>query len=326
LALNRLVPYFIKNSLRDVGEIFYYLIFPLLLSIMMIFLFGKVHTTPVKIGVYGVEVPVEIKQVLDIEIYSREDRLISDMRGGILDIALTPTKVYALEEYKEMAVGLYRSITATGGKTVLPIKLQPVSPSKYDIDVIEFYLSGMLVLALINSSVFAILKGLYFLKNERIADKLQVAGVEPYITMFSYMSLPLVYGLINLGVYMVLSIVIYGAHFHYSIWLIPITLLLLWSGIGFGGIVAYIVGTDNALFTVSAMLQLFMFFSGIYFPVSFLPSFLRYIAYISPLYYAVAVMRYFMLGSPLSAGALYLYIFLLFSMGAVGTWLLKKMA
>jgi len=294
-----------------------------MLTVIMIVVFGSVYSVHVKVGVYGYDVPAYVKDALSITAYDSVDSLLQDMHSGKLDVAITPTSVYAKRQYKDVAPAVYMALK--GETHSAGVVIRALMPSRYVKNTISFYITGMLAMAIINSAIFSVLKGFAFMKEGTIGKKLMLTGFHPKVAAMMYTSVALVYAAVNVFIYYVLAYAVYGVHMRLTFSTALTILLILFAGVGFGAVIYVMFGGRNAIFISSSLLQLLMFFSGVYFPVSLIPRYLKFITYLSPPYYGVSLLRYTALGvRPPDSPLLYVSVLLLMSVvGAMVMWMYR---
>ncbi|MCK5246514.1 ABC transporter permease, partial [Candidatus Bipolaricaulota bacterium] len=155
-------------------------------------------------------------------------------------------------------------------------------------------LPGILAFSVLSAGLFAVSGHLTQMKQRNILDRLIVTPMPPMALLSAIVVVRLgvvfISTLITLGV----GIVVFGLQFEidwfrYVIFVICATL----GTMGMGTIIALLVrrpSSASSLANVLAMVM--MFFAGIYFPIEFMPAFLRALSKVLPLTHMANAMRY----------------------------------
>jgi ABC-2 type transport system permease protein len=155
-------------------------------------------------------------------------------------------------------------------------------------------LPGILAFTILSAGLFAVSGHLTSMKERNILDRLIVTPMRPIALLSAIvmirMAIVFFSTLVTLGV----GIVVFGLQynvdwFRYVIFVICATL----GTMGMGTVIALLVrrpSSASSLANVLAMVM--MFFAGIYFPVEFMPAFLRAVSKGLPLTHMANAMRY----------------------------------
>ena len=175
----------------------------------------------------------------------------------------------------------------------LPIELISVG----EIESIGWYnlvLPGILAFTILSAGLFAVSGHLTSMKERNILDRLIVTPMRPIALLSAIvlirMAIVFFSTLVTLGVGIVVFSLQYNVDwFRYIIFVICATL----GTMGMGTVIALLVrrpSSASSLANVLAMVM--MFFAGIYFPVEFMPAFLRTVSKGLPLTHMANAMRY----------------------------------
>jgi len=155
-------------------------------------------------------------------------------------------------------------------------------------------LPGILAFTILSAGLFAVSGHLTSMKERNILDRLIVTPMRPIALLSAIvmirMAIVFFSTLVTLGV----GIIVFGLQynvdwFRYVIFVICATL----GTMGMGTVIALLVrrpSSASSLANVLAMVM--MFFAGIYFPIEFMPAFLRAISKGLPLTHMANAMRY----------------------------------
>ncbi|MFC2105973.1 ABC transporter permease [Candidatus Bipolaricaulota bacterium] len=155
-------------------------------------------------------------------------------------------------------------------------------------------LPGILAFSILSAGLFAVSGHLTQMKERNILDRLVVTPMPPLALLSAIVVIRLgvvfVSTLITLGV----GIIVFGLQFEvnwfrYVIFVICATL----GTMGMGTIIALLVRRPSDASSLANVLALvMMFFAGIYFPIEFMPAFLRSVSKGLPLTHMANAMRY----------------------------------
>ncbi len=321
MPLNRIFFSLLKDTLRDFGMLFYYLVLPLLMLFALIMIFGKVHPVSISVGVYGGDIAPEVRDVLNVIDYEDKQSIMTDLKEGTIKAAYVDGEVYVIDRYQWLGEVLLPS--SESDKVVL----KEVLPSRYANDVVSFYIVGMLVMSLMNTATFSAMRGFAMLREGGMGSRFLLTGI-PFSGLYlTYSAVPLVIGLISLCIYFAIAVWLYHITLSVGIMSLLSVFLILLDGYFMGMILTLLFGGRRAVLIGSGIYQVLMFFSGIYFPVSYIPSSLRIYTYISPIYYSAQVLRHYMLGTGISQVDKMGFVVstaILLVIGIVSTFLLKR--
>jgi len=155
-------------------------------------------------------------------------------------------------------------------------------------------LPGILAFSILSAGLFAVSGHLTQMKERNILDRLIVTPMPPTALLSAIVLIRLVIVFISTLITLSVGIVVFGLQFEidwfrYVVFVICATL----GTMGMGTIIALLVrrpSSASSLANVLAMVM--MFFAGIYFPVEFMPAFLRAVSKALPLTHMANAMRY----------------------------------
>jgi len=155
-------------------------------------------------------------------------------------------------------------------------------------------LPGILAFSILSAGLFAVSGHLTQMKERNILDRLIVTPMPPMALLSAIVVIRLgvvfISTLITLGV----GIVVFGLQFEidwfrYVIFTICATL----GAMGIGTIIALLVRRPSSASSLANTLAMvMMFFAGVYFPIEFMPAFLRAVSKALPLTHMANAMRY----------------------------------
>jgi ABC-2 type transport system permease protein len=155
-------------------------------------------------------------------------------------------------------------------------------------------LPGILAFTILSAGLFAVSGHLTSMKERNILDRLIVTPMRPIALLSAIVMIRMAIVFFSTLVTLAVGILVFGLQynvdwFRYVIFVICATL----GTMGLGTVIALLVrrpSSASSLANVLAMVM--MFFAGIYFPVEFMPSFLRTVSKGLPLTHMANAMRY----------------------------------
>jgi len=155
-------------------------------------------------------------------------------------------------------------------------------------------LPGILAFSILSAGLFAVSGHLTQMKERNILDRLIVTPMPPLALLSAIVVIRLAVVFISTLITLGVGIVVFGLQFEidwfrYIIFVICATL----GTMGMGTIIALLVRRPSSASSLANTLAMvMMFFAGIYFPIEFMPAFLRAVSKGLPLTHMANAMRY----------------------------------
>ncbi len=155
-------------------------------------------------------------------------------------------------------------------------------------------LPGILAFSILSAGLFAISGHITQMKERNILDRLVVTPMPPISLLTAIVLVRL--AIVFVSTFITLGVGIAVIHLHFNVdWLryVVFVICATLGTMGMGTIIALLVrrpSSASSLANVLAMVM--MFFAGIYFPIEFMPRFLRAVSKALPLTYMANAMRY----------------------------------
>jgi ABC-2 type transport system permease protein len=155
-------------------------------------------------------------------------------------------------------------------------------------------LPGILAFSVLSSGLFAISGHLTQMKERNILDRLIVTPMRPVALLAAVAIVRLVIGFVSTLITLGVGIVVFRMSFtvdwfRYTVFIICSTL----GTMGLGTVIALLVRRPSSASNLANVLAMvMMFLAGIYFPVEFMPPFLRTASKLMPLTHMADVMRF----------------------------------
>lgn len=327
-ALRHLFVASFKELIRDRMAIFWFLLFPVIFILIFGVIFSGDGNTTYDVGyatedsgVAGMSVSMALSSVpvFDLHTGSREaemqalkkgqrsivvvvpvgasQKLLSGEKAEIqvyYDASRQATNQVFISVMKEIAGEIERRMT--GAPKLLEVKAEPVQAK--DLRDIDYLLPGILAMALMQLGFFGAL-GLATLREKKVLKNLGVTPLPRQALVLSEAILRLLLALVQ-----TMTIVVIG-HLVFDVtilgnWLALIGLVLLGAAsfVSMGYMLVSLMKTQESAQGIIQIVQFpMMFLSGIFFPVEWMPGFLKPVMQAMPLTYLGDALRQVMVGA-----------------------------
>ena len=197
-------------------------------------------------------------------------------------------KTFFLEFYKDF----YNYTYGTNYTEPITIKTE-ISEIGQQIGYKESIVPGMLTYPLLFSSMVVSTGAIVFEREKGTLKKIRVAPIRPINMLFGKTLAALFQTSISILIMALLAVVLLGPKLNWNVpLLIPIFFLGSMNGIALGLIISCIgrapQEASNAATTIAVVLQ---FFTGMYFPIEYLPVYMQQFGRVIPMTYAAQALR-----------------------------------
>ncbi len=305
--------YFLKIFFRNKGALLGAILTPLLFLILFGFIFGEEEVKVFKVGIYPYAQTSLIKTLENLsyeyKIYKDFSTLKEDIQKKRLDIGIKIDKetftfyynkgdlkntpiiksiidniITKHEEYRHKVVKLFS------------VKSYNIKIGKVHSSSLGYIIPGVISMSILSVGMFSIIEAFSRYRKLGILKRLSVTPMNPLSFMSGIILGRLLIGILTSYLIYLVSALLFNLEF--SVNLILFTLSLLISGLSMSGLGALIVllfkEANTASNVGSILFTIMLFFSGIYFPINFLPKGVRVFSYIFPLTYVAQNLRYAM--------------------------------
>ena len=300
---------------RDRMALFFTLAFPLIFILIFGFLvgdFGAVSQSRIGLHVAsGVDrsvldasiasagsIVVESFESLDPMENAVTDRQVDfalGWNGSTLSFHYDANRVQENYAFQQLAAGIasdfnLRRQQATPAMSVEPIDIGDVAPTGW----FNIVLPGILAFSVLSSGLFAVSGHLTAMKARKVLDRMVVTPMPPVALLAAIVVVRLALGYVSTLVTLLVGVWAFGLQYNVS-WL-RFTVFIGCSTVGtmgIGTIIALVVRQPSSASSIAnALAMVMLFLAGIYFPIEFMPGFLRAIGNALPLTHMAKAMRY----------------------------------
>ncbi len=301
--------------LRDRMAFFFTFAFPLLFILVFGFLMGDIgNVSESAMGIFvesGVDrthldetlaaagsmaiEPFESAEALEAAVVDREVDFGLAWNGEALRFFYDANRVQENFAFQQVAQGLttdfdLRRQGAMPSITVEPVDVGDVASTGW----FQLVLPGILAFSVLSSGLFAVSGHLTAMKERKVLDRMVVTPMPPVALLIAIVIVRLIIGYISTLITLGVGVLVFGLKYDVS-WL-RFTVFIACATVGtmgFGTIIALVVRRPSSASNLAnAIAMVMLFLAGIYFPIEFMPAFLRAISRGLPLTHMANAMRY----------------------------------
>jgi len=215
--------------------------------------------------------------------------------GAALRFLYNPARLQENYAFEQVAAGITAKFNMQRQGTAPAIGVVRIHAGEIEsVGWFNLVLPGILAFSILSSGLFAVSGHLTQMKERNILDRLIVTPMAPVALLAAIGAVRLAAGFISTLITLGVGILVFRLDFtidwfRYVLFVICSTL----GAMGLGTLIALLVRRPSSagnIANASAMIMMFM--AGIYFPVEFMPAFLRVVSSLMPLTHMANAMRY----------------------------------
>ncbi|KAF2956965.1 ABC transporter permease [Marinitoga sp. 38H-ov] len=305
--------YITKKALRNKAEIFFNLFFPLIFLIIFGFVFNDQYTDDLmRVAIFSEDKSIieDLSKIYKvIEIDNIED-VSKDIKSGNNNVGIiiedNIVKIFFDESNMNIS-SLLNGLELNIRKILLNKKLENkekfnyinineknVSLTKVKTSYVDYLLTGVIAISLLSNGMFSVITVFGRYKRLNVLKRFILVPIKTYTFVIGITLTRIIISFLSLLILIISSIIIFKLSIVIN-W--PLYLLLSFTStigmMGFGLLFLFVFNkSETAQNAASIFFSLMMFFSGIYFPIEFLPKTFKLISYIFPIKYIVDSLRY----------------------------------
>lgn len=298
------------ESVRNFAGLFMSVFFPVMFLVIFGFLFGGESTYRRTIGVFSDEPRViaalENTGNWDLKVYSDGESLIKDVEDGKLPMGLivrgskivlhyrdTPS---LMGEVKMLQLSVKSIVEKALNNTRQFVKIETlhVHQTGKEFSEFDYMITGVIALSLFSNGMFSMINVFGSYRKKGVLKRISLTGASPISLVLSVSIIRLILSFVSLFVVLILCRILFNSVVTFNwIFLVPTVVFVTLGMMAVGILIVSIFKNPNAALNVASVLNTVMvFFSGVYFPISFIPSYLRWIAHVLPVKYAADLVRF----------------------------------
>lgn len=326
----------IKMSLRNKQAMFWNLAFPALFIVLFGSIWGNDNFSNIDIGIVGADSPmygqmVEAFQSSDVftvhtgteaeETAALED----DDRELVISLPVesgAPITILSADQpadtTNQIAMSATRAILmevigASAGINIEEVKIEALNTT-----FIDWFMPGIIAMSLMNTGIIGISTAFVAFREKGILRRIKVTPFPLWKFLLARVLGAMIVGLLSTFVLIGLSMALFGAEVRGN-WLLILAMIILVSTamLSIGAAIAAVArNVESAAGMANLITFPMMFLSGVFFPISTMPDWMRPIMAVMPLKYGVNALREPMLYGH-GIGAIWMDIVILIAVSVV---------
>ena len=220
-----------------------------------------------------------------------EMSLMQKMGSNDFDTAVSLTQLYDPGSFGVTTkIGVLDMVLAginqeMSGKPPLIVP-EPVSVLKKKYRFIEFFVPGVIAMAVMTASLFGSVNVNAELLQKGVIRKLSTTPITRMDWILSNVLYQFILAVLSTAVMLLVSYIVFNVSLEINAWLVVFVALNVFSFVGLGMILTRVAKeAESASAAADALMFPMMFLSGTFFPVEMMPEFLQKFAKVLPLYY-----------------------------------------
>lgn len=307
-SFKALIKIFFLETFKNKIDVFFTLFFPILFLLIFGFLFSKNNTN--ETYVYGVSGTINEDittyfQPNKILIYESEEKLKDAVNNNKVDYGIyikgKEVKYYYISNMSEniqwirygAAVGMKKYLLKLK-KPYINIDEKLVKIGKNKTNPMDYILTGIIAISILSGGMFSVINVFGRYKKLGIIKRFMVTPIKPHQFVIAASFNKLLLNFISIFFIIIIGKLWFNLSYQFNWFLLIIVGISTTIGMmGLGILILTLFKeTESANTASSVLFTIMMFFAGIYFPISFIPEYLRWLSYILPVKYVVDIIRY----------------------------------
>jgi len=332
---------FARDSLRNKMETFFSMLFPILFFILFGFIFGNEgeEYSGERIGFF---ISKNLSEEVRTEIlksnawrsvnYDSLDSMKTAIKKGeiLLGVNLYDSKIefiyYEADPSRNSRIQMMVTTISTflrktinKVEDVLIVKKIPVKVGKVSSNQMSYLTAGVLAISLLSTGMFSMITLFGRYRKKAILKRVMASPLNPTIFVMGSILTKLLISFISTVLILAIGTFIFKLVYSFNWPLFIISIICSTLGMmAFGILLLIALKRPEAAQTAGSILMtLMMFFSGVYFPVEFLPKSLRVVSNFLPVKYVAQIFRYTAGIENMPLGTFWLINLVLFSSGII---------
>jgi len=314
-AFRRLLVAEMKILMRDRMALFFTLAFPLVFVLIFGFLMGGFgDASRSRIGVHiahdldrrVLDLSIATAGSMEIEAYDSIESMEEAVAGRDVDFGLSwdgtallfvydANRVQENFAFQQVAAGIGADFNLRRQNAVPAISMEPIDVGEVaSTGWFNLVLPGILAFSILSSGLFAVSGHVTSMKSRKTLDRLVVTPMRPVSLLAAIACVRLAVGYVSVLLTLLTGVLVFGLRYEVSWFRFTFFVICGTLGtMGIGTIIALLVRRPaSASHIANALAMLMMFLAGIYFPIEFMPGFLRAVSKGLPLTHMANAMRY----------------------------------
>ena len=316
MSKSKLKPMFIafaKEAFRNKLEVFFTLFFPMLFLILFGFFFsGSGGYSKSKLGLFQ-SGTMDIKPIIEesgawsVTIYETRDKLLEAVSGGEVLLGVTFDGTGIEYSYREGDLSQRSTITMAqssisaavekkinDAKTVIVLEKIPETAGRTTATDADYTMSGVIAISILSAGMFSVISVFGRYRKRGVLKRFKITPVKPMTFILGSTLTRFLVSFVSILLIILVSKLLFKTTFQID-W--PIFLIsVISSTLGMMALGLFLTlifkNPETADSAASILMVIMIFLAGIYFPLAFLPDYLRVVSMFMPVKYVGELMRH----------------------------------
>lgn len=304
---------FAKEAFRNKLEVFFTLFFPMIFLLLFGFFFGgssdyqKTSVGLYQTGTYDISPVIEDTGAWSLSLFDDETSLEEKIKSGdiLLGVTFDGEKISYL--YREGDVGQLSTIEMARAsisaavekeinnvKSVIVVENIPETAGRVRATDADYTMSGVVAISLLSAGMFSVISVFGRYRKRGVLDRFKITPLKPLTFIFGSTLTRFLVSIVSILLIMIVSRLLFRTTFQTDWLLFLISIISSTLGMMALGLFLTLIfrNPETAETAASILMVLMVFLAGIYFPLSFLPDYLRIVSAFLPVKYVAELMRH----------------------------------
>ena len=304
---------FAKEAFRNKLEVFFTLFFPMIFLLLFGFFFGgssdyqKPSVGLYQTGSYDISPVIEETGAWSLSLFDDELSLEEEIRSGdiLLGVTFDGEKISYL--YREGDVGQMSTIEMARAsisaavekkinnvKSVIVVENIPETAGRVRATDADYTMSGVVAISLLSAGMFSVISVFGRYRKRGVLDRFKITPLKPMTFIFGSTLTRFLVSLVSIILILIVSRLLFKTSFQIDWPLFLISIVSSTLGMMALGLFLTLLfrNPETADTAASILMVIMIFLAGIYFPLTFLPGYLRAISIFLPVKYVAEIIRH----------------------------------
>jgi len=305
-----LVKLLFLDSARNRLEMFFSILFPVVFLIIFGFVFGSTSESARTVGIAQLNEDV-LKELEGVgkwrfKFFSDREALVSAIQKGELSIGLSMngsnvelfysernTNVLGEVKMLQIVVKNLLEKKLNNARSYFTVSRMEHSPSGKKITTFEYILTGVIAISVLSNGMFSMITVFGNYRKRGALRRIILTPVKPVKIVSAVAFVRVLMSFLSLFMTLFLARLFFNAGIPFNWFKLILTLVFSTLGMmALGLLLTAIFKQPQTASNVASLLNtIMMFFAGVYFPVHWMPSYVRWLAYVLPVKYVADLVR-----------------------------------
>jgi len=305
-----LVKLLFLDSARNRLEMFFSILFPVVFLIIFGFVFGSTSESARTVGIVQLNEDV-LKELEGVrkwrfKFFSDREALVSAIQKGELSIGLSMngsnvelfysernTNVVGEVKMLQIVVKNLLEKKLNNARSYFTVSRMEHSPSGKEITTFEYILTGVIAISVLSNGMFSMITVFGNYRKRGALRRIILTPVKPVKIVSVVAFVRVLMSFLSLFMTLFLARLFFNAGIPFNWFKLILTLVFSTLGMmALGLLLTAIFKQPQTASNVASLLNtIMMFFAGVYFPVHWMPSYVRWLAYVLPVKYVADLVR-----------------------------------